>query len=213
MRIMRRVLIALFFSMIAVPGFAQTCAGGPSFGYAPFQVRGALAFSDSTKQVAGGFGGGNARAFGGVEIGHVSYNNVDASATTVAGFGGAEYQADSSGRVFFCPLGRVSYVSGPNVGPVDSHTLVIAGGGQLGVVVASTGGAEFIPTVGMTYDHSRTKASNAVDAVSQDYGIVTVGLGIVFNRTFAVVPAFDVPVALDGGQTDFSLNFVFNFGR
>lgn len=194
---------------------AQLCVGAPSFRDNRFQVGVTAALSDGAQGVGGSFGGGGEDFFGVAGVSVLNFSDMDSSATSVSGTLGADLQADQGGRVFVCPVGQVAFGAGPDLGPVDISTFTLSGGGSVGVVASQTDALTVIPTFGLFAVHTRVTAevggSERTD--SDPSGLASIGVGFLFNRNVAIVPAVLVPFSASNGDAVFSIHLAFNFGR
>lgn len=201
----------------ALPASAQLCLGQGSFREAPLQVQGGIGFTEGAQAFGGGFGGGGRVFFGTGSLAYTNYDDLDAGSVSVGGTAGGEFRGGSQSRVYICPIGAVSFESGPDLfdGAVDTHSLTVGYGGSLGIVASETDTFAVIPTVGAGVRHVRaTLSSGTLDETGTDtFGLVTLGVGLLFNRTIALTPTIGIPVGLDEGDPQFSIVLSVNFGR
>lgn len=201
---------------LAGPAAAQICAGAASFSSGPLQVGAAIAFSDNARAFGGAFGGGTDAVFVLGSVGGVTIDNTDGTAVQLAVTVGSDQAVDREGRVRLCPVGSLTYLSGPSVGIFDTSTVGFSGGGEVGVVAAETPTVSVIPTFGVRVAHERlTVRLPRVDSetVSETFGLANIGVGFVFNDQIALVPSVSVPIGLEGGDTLFAIALAVNFGR
>lgn len=216
---MKRVTDAVRTPMLAVVVFAlatvsnaQTCTGAASLDRAPLQLGAGLAFSSSERVVNASFTGGHDAFFG---FGHAGYDTDTALSLGAplfsAGIGGSFPPA---GRAHICSLVDVSYLNGPSLGAIDTHSLITTAGGQVGIVAYESGAFRLVPTVGAAFRATRTTATvaNRAPVTLQDqYGLARFGVGLIANSQFAVTTLITVPFALIGGETSVGVSLTYNF--
>ena len=120
-----------------------------------------------------------------------------------------------------CPLATFKSVDGPEVdlGPVTPRVYVKShayrgglalGGAVLGwpsLSVMTTGSASFVREV------ARTRQAANEYKVSEDYGLLDGGIGVVIRHTFTVQGTASVPVAIRGLVPTYGIMLAMNFGR
>jgi hypothetical protein len=211
--------------MSAAPAFAQICGGGPSFGLYPMQLGMGLSLSDTAQTYGGSFGAGGRAMFasvnfGGANIDEVTFDEVtieeiDDTALVLGFTVGSDNRLDSQGRIWLCPLGSLGYRIGPEIGQLDTNQLSLAGGGRLGVVAMDNGAVQAIPTFGISFVHQQFTfeiPNDEDESDSETFGVITLGIGLVFNEQTALIPTFDVPLGREDDSFVFRVNFVINFG-
>ena len=207
------------------PAFAQICAGGPSFGLFPMQLGMGLSLSDTGQTYGGSFGAGGRAMFasvnfGGANIDEVTFDEVtieeiDDTALVLGLTVGSDNRLDAQGRIWLCPLGSLGYRLGPEIGQLDTNQLSLAGGGRIGVVAMDNGAVQAIATFGVSFVHQRFTIEIPEDedeSDSETFGVITMGIGLVFNEQAALVPSFDIPLGREDDTIVFRVSFVINFG-
>jgi hypothetical protein len=171
--------------------------------------------SEDFNAFGGSFAGGNATVFGGGSLGVINFDDLDESATTIDGTLGAGGPVDQRRRVHVCGLGNVQYHLGPDFDSVELNTFAFSAGGQAGIVAAETATVAVVPTFGAAFNYFNVMVDSpdGDDSASETYGSVIFGVGLIFNRRFAITPTIAVPFGLDDNDAVFTLGFTFNFGR
>jgi hypothetical protein len=198
----------------AIPVRAQTCLGAASLDGNPLQFGAGAGFSNSDHSVGAAFTGGHDALFGSVHAGYDTDTVVNLGAPTFGVGLGASFPTTS--RVHVCALGDLTYVNGPNLGPVQSTSWITTAGGQVGIVAFERAGFQVVPTAGVAMQFAYATASGPdgrTVAVNDQYGLATFGVGLVVKRQFAVIPTIVVPFALVGGETRFGVALTYNFAR
>jgi hypothetical protein len=74
---------------------------------------------------------------------------------------------------------------------------------------------QIVPTGGFGLAYLKVKADNGTTSSSgsETYGLLNLGVGMIFNSQIAVRPGISVPLGLDGGETSFGLTVGYNFGN
>jgi hypothetical protein len=210
--VMSMVMVLL---MAASSAEAQICGGRPSFRDGPLQVGIGASFTDGARGVEGTFAGGGESVFAGVGVSVTNFTGVDVRSAGVNAFAGAEFATDRQNKVLLCPVVRVGFGTGPDVGPVDVSTAFVQGGGSIGVIASDRDGMMVVPFFGLSavYDRVMTDLGGVENSFSDTGGIADLGVGLVFNRTVGITPLISVPFSTGGSDVIFTLKFSFNFGK
>jgi len=223
----RRLLLVIVGGLAVLPpaATAQVCSGFASFAQGPFQVIGSAAFNDQSKSFGGGFGFGGAGAFGQLSIGTTSFSDLDGSSFTFGAGAGYQLSLDKRKIVHLCPIASVAFASGPNdIDVFGDGSLVLdlnetdfEFGVALGAVASRSGQTQIIPAGSLAFVSATVKAkdqvSGASDSQSETFGLLSLGLGLVFNQVFTLRPAVAVPFGLDGASTTFGVTLSVTFGQ
>jgi hypothetical protein len=212
---MRLIVCALLLTLLAVkPASAQLCMGNPSFRDGPYQVGVAASFTEGLRAVEGTFAGGGESLFGGVGLSILNFTGLDDRAVGVSAFGGAELVTDQRDRVLLCPVVRLGFAAGPDIGPVDVSSASLQGGGSIGVVASQSGEMAVVPFFGLAVLYQRVSTDVAgVETSASDTGAVAdLGVGLIFNRTVGITPLVSIPFAAGTDDAIFTIRFTFNFG-
>jgi hypothetical protein len=197
---------------------AQVCAGSPSFASGPIQVGIGSQFTGNAQQFGAQVGFGAAQEtgpIGSLSVGLTNVSDLDATATSFGGQLGFELAGDEDSRVFLCPSLGVSYLTGPDIGEVNTSAFEWGVGGQVGLLAADAGIIGVVPTVGLRIARVRATAEflGVEETMSDTYGAAHVGVGLVFNKSMSLTPAVSIPFGLEGGDAAFMISFAANFGR
>ena len=210
------VSCVLFTLGVAAPASAQLCTGQPSFSAGPVQITPSAAFAEGATEFGGSVAGGSERLFAGAGLFRSNYSDIEEGAFSLAGGVGANFVADRSNHVHVCPIARVSWQNGPNSGDLDLRTLTYGAGGQVGFVATDTGRLAVVPTFGASVHNARVNVSFADldETATETFGLVNVGVGLIFNQRMSLNPVLAFPVGLEGSDdVQFSIAFSMNFGR
>jgi hypothetical protein len=209
-----RVCVGVVSLLVVSNAEAQLCVGSPSFAEAPLQVDVNASFRDGANGVGGHVATGGEALFGGVGVGVVNFNDLDATETSVTVFGGAELGVEGNDRVFVCPVAAVRFGTGPDTGAVDVSSVGLHGGGSVGVVASSTPSLMVVPTFGLAAAWRRvTLDTGAVERdVSDTFGVANLGVGFIFDRRIGITPSLSIPFSVSDSDAIFSIAFSFNFG-
>jgi hypothetical protein len=203
---------------------AQVCNGSASFSNGPYQAVASAAFTDNSKSFGGGLGFGGPGAFGQASIGTTSYDDVDGSSTLVGIGAGFQVALGAQRLAHLCPLASVGFAFGPNNidlfgdGSVvlDLKETDFSFGLALGILASRSAQTQVIPTASLSFVSATLKASDDVsgqsDSNSETFGLVGLGLGLVFNQVFTLRPGVAIPFGLDGASTSFGVALGVSFG-
>jgi hypothetical protein len=217
---LRLLLVSLFVMGLFRSTVAQTCAGLASFD-APLQIAPYGSFADGVRSFGGRLGyGGPASAFGTVQVGTTSFDNIDESSLDLgAGLG---YQLET-GSVHVCPNVTGFYMMGPknialgNGVGLDISEYAVSGGITVGTAAGSSN-FQVVPSVGFDVVYDKVKVevyddfASAEESQAETYGLATLGLGLVFSSTMSLRPTVAIPIGLDGSEAYFGLMVAFNVG-
>jgi hypothetical protein len=209
------VLVVTVFALAPGRAEAQFCAGFPSFRDQPYQVGVTAAFTEGAQGVGGEFAAGGDALFAGGGIAVLNFDEVDATATSIFGFGGADLAVDQNQRIFVCPLARIGFGVGPDIGPADVSTFSLRAGGSVGVIASQTNTLLVIPHFGLAADYNRASIEFAGEdeSVSDSAGIANVGVGFVLNRNVGITPNIAIPFSAGDSDVIFTIRLSFNFGQ
>jgi TonB family protein len=218
----RASVLAILISLLlgGTLAAAQECRG-----FAPFQKKPVHLFARSllgthSDRWVAGVGLGVPAAFGALEFGLIDVDSSLISSVTVGGAGGLQFPVNEHRTAFLCPIVDLSFAKGPKdfiqLGR-DYRETDVSYGVAGGVVLASPGRhVEFIPTVSITSASVTSKLIDSSGSVtysnSQSFGVLSLGVGLVFAREVSVTPSFSSSFGR-GPSTTFSLRFAFAFGR
>lgn len=204
----------------ASPSFSQTCLGRVSFGHRPTSVSLGGAVSADAGAIGLGVAGGEARGFGGIDLTLVDFDAVGANAIGVSGGGAREARV---GRIAVCPGGSAGITFGPtatvNFGEREAtheegRVVRLAASVNIGAAVVDTPSIQVIPTGGMeiVYLNGTAALQDESASTTAEFGLLHVGVGLVFKRSISITPTVSVPFAIDRRRSVFSIVAAFGFG-
>jgi hypothetical protein len=217
----RPVLLASCLVVLGIPmadADAQVCAGAASFASGPVRLGASLETSDGSKQYGGQLAFGKpAGPFAGVSIGRVDIDDSDESATSFGGEIGYSFSVAGKGSLEFCPIvgyGMASADIEEGGATADISTRSWSAGLMVGGVASSSPGLSILPSVGFAYVNQNLEIESDIVNFdeSDDFGLLTLAAGFVFNEKVTVRPSFALPVGVDDSEPIFGIGFAFNFG-
>jgi hypothetical protein len=217
MRIASLAIIVFGFApCLAVPATSQICAGSRSFADAPLQVSGSAEVTTHAHGFGVGLTLGGTVTFFGVSLGTTHFDALNGSSFDVAAGGGYELPLDQRGGIQLCPVVMVGHRSGPNNTAYGdySETDVVALL-RLGDVAMQSRRIRLIPAVGLGFEHAHQDFSlfgTTTAMTSHGFGVLTLGVGVVFGETVTVGSGAFVPIGLANGSATFGLGLAANFG-
>ncbi len=210
------VAAAAIVASSAARADAQTCLGtAPITSAMPLQVGAALAFSSNTTGIGAAATYGTDNFFGSVGVGRVSFDELDASAPNFGITVGAQVPRDSDRKLIICPAFNFVFVNGPkDILGVDLSTRSFGGGATVGFVVSETDTLSLVPTAGLSINRVKLTGEflGISDSVSDTIGQLGLGVGIIWNKVFSIVPAVIVPFGAEGAETAFQITVTYALG-
>lgn len=207
---------ALLLTFVAVtPASAQLCIGNPTFRDGPYQVGVGASFTEGLRTVDGTFAAGGESFFGGAGISMLNFTELDEVTAGVSAFAGMELATDQQNRVLLCPLARLAFIAGPDVGPIDVSSATLQGGGSVGVIASQSRELTVVPFFGLAvlYQHVSTDFGGVEASDSDTGGIADLGVGLILNRNVGITPLVSIPFGVGTSDAIFTIRFTFNFGR
>ena len=178
------------------------------------QAGAAVSFVGDRRDVGGAFAVGRPSLFGGIGV-SATHIRFLGTAPSVSGSVGAEF-ASADHPVFTCPLFQAAYASGPALEPFDVSTVGLRGGISVGAIVAETQQAmKIIPTFGFAvlYDRATVTLLTVENTNTVWSGVVSFGVGLLFNDKVSVIPALEVPFSAGTTDAGFTIRWIYGFGR
>jgi hypothetical protein len=218
---MRRILVAslALLAIVRSPVTAQTCQGLASYSSGQMQATGNAAFSDGTSSFGATMGYGQpAGIFGSVGIGTTSIDAFDGSSFDVGVGGGYQMVVGQSRKFHLCPVANFGIGMGPKDvgggGGVDMSSQTGGLGIALGTSLPGGSNMRIVPAGGLGIQYLKLKQDNGTTTTSnsETYGVLNLGVGMIFNSQIAVRPGLSIPLGLDGGDTSFGVTVGYNFG-
>ena len=211
------IIVFGFAPCLAVPATGQICAGSTSFAGGPLQVSGSAEVTTHAHGFGVGLTLGGTATFFGVSLGTTHFDALNGSSFDVAAGGGYELPLDRRGGIQLCPVMTVGHRSGPNNTTYGeySETDVVALL-RLGDVAMQSRRVRLIPTVGLGLEHAQQNFSRFEGpsaTTSHGFGVLALGVGVVFGKAVTVLPEALVPIGLANGSAAFGLGLAAKFGR
>lgn len=218
MRTRFAVLLLGSFLVAGTDVYAQTCRGSVSIAQRSHGILDVgTAFSKHANSYGASVGGGSDAWFAGGGIQGLHYSDLDARTWAFTGVGGAQIATDPGRYLMICPMSAVSYeranaIFGENM---SASTLTTNTGVAVGVHAFQSTVVSLVPTAGLYLTNARTRlgAAGERQTVSETFGTLHAGVGVLFGERSSITPVLMIPIGLEGGETAFSLSYAFSFGR
>jgi len=199
---------------------AQICTGSTSFARAPIQLTGAFASNSDGSSYSAGLGAGGRGLFGQAAIGRTQYDDFDASSSDLGVGLGYQFPFNPQHTGEICPLVSWQHGSGPNdvdlFGQlVDLSSTVWVFGFAVGGVVSGARSTQIVPAGSIALAKTKVNASTggASSSNTDNLGVFELGVGFVFNQTFALHPSFMITFGLDNTTTTLGVNAALSLAR
>jgi len=215
---MKRLAFAVIAAAVVgvAPAQAQTCVGYPSFSAGTVRLGGDVAFQDHATQfgATGALGSTTSPLFGTLSLAGIRYDG-DASATLLDVGVGYSVPAKTMPSLEFCPVANFSHQFGPSRGEFDTSANNFSIGAALGRSLVASPTMNVVPFADLRFVHTSVNVESDFGNVdfSDNYGSLSLGAGIVFNKTTTLRPVVIIPIALDGGSSVFQISLAFNLGK
>ena len=212
---MRLLVCVLLLTLVVVkPASAQLCTGNPTFRDGPYQAGGAVSLTEGLRSVEATFAAGGESFFAGAGFGVLNFTDIDVRTAGLSAFAGAEFVTDQDDRILLCPVIRLDFAAGPDIGPVDVSTVGLQGGGSISVIASQSSDLMVVPFFGLAVLYQRINTEvGGVDASASDTGgVADLGVGFILNRNVGITPIVSIPFAAASSDAVFTLRFTFNFG-
>jgi len=222
----RSAFVLVLLAPVAGILSSQRCLGGNPYGTSHFRVGGGIARDTSNETYEIDFRYSTAGVFGIVNVGQKNWGAEtfnDESAQLAATVGGA-FPRDGSSRWSVCPMLSYTIVSGPDqaVNAYYYSEKAFSGAVSLGYLVLRSASWDIVPTATLTVGTTnptlkepsgyRSLASYGNFCCGpRGFGNVSLGLGIVLNGSFTVLPSIAFPLDV-AGETLYGLHFVIGGG-
>ena len=216
-------VVSLSLALIVAPFVAQAqrCVGAPSFRTSSGRLGVDLSFTDGAKGYGANVVVGSPRGlFGSAGVGAMDYDGTSEGSTTFSFSGGLAVPfGATTGKAEFCPILGVSFLNGPDVGPVDVSGHTVSFGAMLGGVAATTPTTEIVPFGGAVYVNESVRARTAGGGpipgsfTATNDGVHLIGgAGFVVSRVLTITPSLSFPIGEDNTDATFGISFAYNFG-
>ena len=180
----------------------------------PANIGAGVSFFDGGKGYSAGAAFGSA-LFGAAAFTYTDFDDTDLSLKQLAGAIGYEV-APSNSQLRICPNVGLGYGFGLEIAGIDITTLTFSPSVSVGFP------AEVSPTVlivpfadlGLLYQRVTADAGPlGEESESETDGALVLGISLLFNARFAVGPSVFIPLASDGGDTVFGVDFAISLGN
>ena len=211
MPIPRSIVATLAAALLPTAAAAQMCRNAPplagnSFGNVS---AGASLFDDGNTISAGATIGSTAFASAGG-----SYTRYDIGPHLNGVGGSLGYEITSLGPDFsVCPTVSTSYGWGFEDQGVDFTTISFSPAIAAGYRIVLEPTVDVVPAAELALVHDRITADGVATVTNTDtYGMLSMSLGFLIRRRWAIVPAVQIPLADDGVSSVFGIGLVVAVG-
>lgn len=212
------VIIGLTVSILsATAAVAQTCTGTASFASGPVRMGAGIDFGKDAKQYGAQIALGKAAGpFAAGTIARADLEDTDENVMLYAAEVGYGIQVSGNRPFEVCPIAGIGFGSadiGDDGFGVELSSRQLQAGLSIGGVASSSPTFAFVPSVAFVYAHENVKSEGVVEFdESDDFGVITLAAGFVFNQRVTLRPNFALPVGLDGSDPMYGIGIAFNFG-
>ena len=204
-------------AVFASAAAAQTCAGTASFASGPVRIGAGIDVGNDARvygaQIAAGKAAGPVASG---SIGMIELDELDASGTSFAGQLGYSLGIATSSPFELCPIIGLGYITADvSEGgvSVDISSRQMSAGLSFGGVMSTTPTFAFVPSLALMYVHEKVETEGFIEfEETEDYGLVTLAAGLVFNQRVTLRPNMAFPVGLDDSDPTFGIAIAYNFG-
>lgn len=210
-------IVCVLAACVADPVASQVCAGSLPFANGYLRVSGSAETTTGAHGFDGGMTFGGAARFFGLRLGTTHFDAFNGSSIDAGLVGGYELPLDQRGRLQLCPILTVGHVAGPNNTPYgDFFETDLIASLQLGAVAMHARALRLIPTAGLGFEYSQQGFSGFAGSqpiVSHGFGVLALGLGLVFGNTVTLRPDAELPIGLANGDARYALVLAVNVGH
>ena len=204
-------------TLAATNAFAQPCLGTASFGSGPARIGAGVDVGPDARQYAAQLSVGKpAGPFAAGTIGLVEFDEIDETGTSFAGELGFSLGVSATSPFEVCPvigIGHLSADVGAGGFSAEISSRVLSAGLAIGGVASSTPTVAFVPAIVLAYTNENVKSEGVLELEeSEDYGMVTLIAGLVFNQRVTVRPNIAFPIGLDDSDPAYGVGIGINFG-
>jgi hypothetical protein len=194
--------------LIASPAAGQLCEATVPLGVgSPANLHAGASFFDGGKTYVGGVTFGS-QVYGGASLGYTDFDDTDLSLKAIGGKVGMDVSSDND-ALSVCPRFSAGYEFGLEIAGVDITAWSVAPGVAIGVRSDVSPSVAVMPAGMASLIHTQAKADAGIGGEyddSETYGLLSAGLGFLFNDRLSFTPAVSVPVGLDGGDATFGVS-------
>ena len=141
-----------------------------------------------------------------------------ASSFTLGGGAGYQVPLNEGGTAQLCPTAEVQFARGPsdiNGTGIDYRETDVSVGMAVGVMASGPArNVEVVPTGSITFTNASSNFTGAAAPLSgsQVFGVVGLGVGVVFGREVSVTPSVSHGFGVSGTSTTLGTRLAFAFG-
>jgi hypothetical protein len=108
----------------------------------------------------------------------------------------------------------LSFLAGPDLGPIDVSSAAVQGGASIGVIASESRDLMVVPFFGLAvlYQRVTTEIGDNESSASDTGGVADLGVGLIFGRTVGITPLVSIPFSAGVSDAVFTIRFSFNFG-
>lgn len=206
-----RVTMATLFALSApVALAAQVCFGKPSLTYAAVNVGGVTDFIDGARRYGGEVVLGS-RAFLSGTFSYSDFENTDRSLKVLGATLAYEVPSDDA---HMCIGTTGTYGFGPDSSGLDGTVLGIGPVLAVGVETDMAGTVTMIQHGRFGWVWEKVSVDDAPpgeEERTRDYGLLLLGVSLVFNRVLAIGPSVTFPLGIESGKRVFTVGVTIGF--
>jgi hypothetical protein len=183
------------------------------------RLAGISQFVNDSKMFGGAiaFGATNG-AFSGAYVGRTSLDDVDESATNYGAHIGFSAPLDAARKVEICPIATADRISANfdfGLGAAELTGTRYGVGLAFGGIAGSGPTLDFVPFASLAYNHATSESSfgGTTDKTSDDFGILTLGAGLVLNKVFTIQPNVAIPFGIENEDPVYGITIAFSLGK
>jgi hypothetical protein len=210
------LIVTALVAGVAATADAQICNGTAPFSAGKLRAGVGAEFPDGYKTYSGevAWGLDNGTYLGGT-VGRMTVNDTDLNAMDFGAKGGYEMRFESLPKFRVCPTASLGFMSGPDIGSIETTTIHYSLGGSVGSVLSASDNLAIIPSANLSWVGARAKTEQGgTSATESDSWLeARLGAGFVVSRAFTVAPIVTIPISHDGDETRFGFAASYNFGR
>jgi len=219
----RLVLLIVCVPLAAAPATAraQLCAGYAPLGRAPFQIAGNATIYFEAMEYGVRLTYGARGPFLSAGVGHTVLDFVSDASWDLKMAAGWELALNRRRTFQVCPFAAVTRIVGPVGGPLDMGNTPNYDetdwqwGVGAGLLVRGPQEVEIAPTVSIAILRGEATSTriSLVNSATATFGMLTLGLGVMFSRVVTVLPSVSLPIHQGVATPTYTLGIGLNFGH
>lgn len=213
----RALVLSLLLPLLGpATASAQLCAGDPSFAVAPLHLVAHAFFNDNTEAYNLGLMLGGARGFGGIDVGMTTFSIFNGDSFTAGASAGYQVPLGDQGKAQLCPMVTFGIVRGPkdlDLSGTDYSETDFSFKLAAGFVAVAKGDVQVVPTASLAFANALPRLTDSLgnsNTTSESFGIIGVGVAVMFGQQVRVGPSVLIPFGLRGAATTYGFRFVFS---